>query len=209
MTCAEFQKVLPYIIETGGNAEEEQHLRECQVCSDLVADLRYIAEQAKLLVPMEEPSPKVWEGIRGSLEREGLVKPARARGRLLGPQWGGIPWLAGLTVLVLIVFAALMYERGRVEQPKTEAASSASSATVPLQTVSTDQDDEQVVQQFSAAQPAMASSFRENLKQVNASIADARKAVQQNPDDAEARQALIRAYHQKAMMYEMATRSLQ
>ncbi len=55
MTCAEFQKVLPYIIETGGNADEEQHLRECPVCSDLVADLRYIAEQAKLLVPMEQP----------------------------------------------------------------------------------------------------------------------------------------------------------
>lgn len=208
MTCAEFQKVLPYIIETGGNAEEEQHLRECRVCSDLVADLKYIADQAKLLVPMEEPAPRVWDGIRGSLEREGLVKPARARGRLLGPQWGGIPWLAGIAVLVLIAFGAFFYERGRVEQPKPEAAGVAA-ATVPLQTASTDQDDEQVLQQVSTARPAMASSFRENLKQVNASIADAKKAVQQNPDDADARQALMRAYQQKAMMYEMATRSLQ
>ncbi len=72
MNCAEFQKVLPYIIESGGNAEEEEHLRTCQVCSDLVRDLRYIADQAKLLVPMEDPSPKVWEGIRGTLERGGF-----------------------------------------------------------------------------------------------------------------------------------------
>ena len=50
MNCAEFQKVLPYIIETGGNTDEEQHLRECRVCSDLVQDLRYIADQTKLLV---------------------------------------------------------------------------------------------------------------------------------------------------------------
>ena len=84
MNCAEFQKVLPDIIEAGGNAEEEAHLGACPVCSDLVQDLRYIAEQAKLLLPMREPAPQVWDNIQDSLEREGLVKPARARGRLLG-----------------------------------------------------------------------------------------------------------------------------
>jgi hypothetical protein len=44
-----------------------------------VNDLRYIAEQAKLLVPMLEPSPKVWDGIEEKLKSEGLVKPAHAR----------------------------------------------------------------------------------------------------------------------------------
>jgi hypothetical protein len=77
MTCAEFQKVLPYIIESGGNLEEEEHLRTCKVCSDLVQDLRYIAEQAKLLVPMEEPNPRVWNGIQKSLEDEGIVKSTK------------------------------------------------------------------------------------------------------------------------------------
>jgi hypothetical protein len=212
MTCAEFQKVLPYIIETGGNAEEEQHLRECRVCSDLVADLRYIAEQAKLLVPMEEPSPRVWDGIRGSLEREGLVKPARARGRLLGPQsWGAIPWVAAVALLILIAFAAFVYQRGRMEQRRAEADSRSAPqpARGEVRGLPIDQDDEQVLQQVSSARPAVASGFRENLKQVNAAIADSKKAVEQDPGDAEARQALIRAYQQKAMMYEMATRSLQ
>ncbi len=77
MTCAEFQKVLPYIIDGDGSAEEQEHLATCQVCSDLVADLRYIAECAKLLVPMEDPGPRVWDGIQKSLDREGLAKPAR------------------------------------------------------------------------------------------------------------------------------------
>ena len=77
MTCAEFQRVLPYIIDGGGNEEEQQHLATCEVCADLVADVRYIAESAKLLVPMEDPSPRVWEDIRRCLEQEGLVKPAR------------------------------------------------------------------------------------------------------------------------------------
>lgn len=79
MTCAEFQKVLPYIIDTGGNEQEQEHLRTCHICSDLVADLRYIAEQAKLLVPMEDPSPKVWDNIQSSVDREGLAKPHQAK----------------------------------------------------------------------------------------------------------------------------------
>ncbi len=77
MDCAEYQKVLPYIIDGGGNEEQRQHLEACPLCSNLVADLRYIAESAKLLVPMEDPSPRVWKGIQESLRREGLVKPAR------------------------------------------------------------------------------------------------------------------------------------
>src|SRR5215469_14995936 len=74
MTCSEFQRVLPEIIETGGNEQQEAHLDSCAVCSDLVKDLRYIAEVAKLLVPMEDPDPRVWDGIQKSLEREGLIK---------------------------------------------------------------------------------------------------------------------------------------
>jgi len=77
MTCAELQKALPYIIDGGGSPEEEEHLRTCPVCSDLVADLRYIADVAKLLVPMEDPHPRVWQGIEKSLDREKLAKPAR------------------------------------------------------------------------------------------------------------------------------------
>ena len=59
MNCAQFQKDLPEIIEGGGTAEQKQHLASCAVCADLVQDLKYIAEQAKLLVPMEDPSPRV------------------------------------------------------------------------------------------------------------------------------------------------------
>ena len=109
MTCAEFQKVLPYIIETGGNEEEEAHLRSCAVCSDLVQDLRYIAEQAKLLLPMKDPGPQVWDKIQDSLQREGMVKPARARGRLLGSI--GKSGLSVVTVTALLVVLRVAVRR--------------------------------------------------------------------------------------------------
>ncbi|MBV8206999.1 MAG: hypothetical protein JO041_09425 [Acidobacteria bacterium] len=85
MNCSEFQRVLPEIIESGGNQEQEAHLANCTVCSDLVRDLRYIAEVAKLLVPMEDPDPRVWDGIEKTLEREGLIKRkhmTRSAGRM-------------------------------------------------------------------------------------------------------------------------------
>ncbi len=211
MTCAEFQKVLPYIIETGGNAEEEKHLHECPVCSDLVQDLKYIAEQAKLLVPMEDPSPKVWDGIRGSLEREGMIKPARARGRLLGSK-SSLPWMGALIAIVLVAFGAMLWQRGR--HPQASAPMQASPAAVPLRTASmnnaaTEQDDERLLQHVAASRPSSAETYRSNLKQVNAAIADAKKRLDQDPADDDARAALKRAYEQKAMLYELAMRSLQ
>ena len=205
MTCAEFQKVLPYMIETGGNAEGDQHLRECPVCSDLVQDLKYIAEQAKLLVPMEDPAPRVWDGIRGSLEREGMIKPARARGRLLGP----LPWIGALGIIILAAFAVFLAERGRQQRQETSEDQPPALASVSLNTIATEQDDAQLLQRVAEIRPASRETYESSLKQVNASIADARKRLQQIPDDSDARQLLNRAYEQKAMMYELATRSLQ
>ena len=201
MNCAEFQKVLPYIIESGGSAEEEQHLRECHVCSDLVQDLRYIAEQAKLLVPMEDPAPQVWEGIRGSLEREGLVKkPARARGRLLGSQ-GVLPWIAGVAAVVVVVCGILLYRRGAEPQAPAVTASQTAGDDDP--------QDQQVLTEVAQTRPELKDAYARNLKQVNASIRESKQAVDQDPSDGDARAALQHALEQKAMVYDMAMRSTQ
>jgi hypothetical protein len=74
MKCEEFQRVLPEIIESGGSREQEAHLSSCEACSELVRDLKYIAEQAKLLLPLRDPNPRVWTSIQESLSREGLIR---------------------------------------------------------------------------------------------------------------------------------------
>ena len=203
MTCAEFQKVLPYIIESGGSVDEEQHLRECHVCSDLVQDLRYICEQAKLLVPMEDPSPAVWDGIRGSLEREGLVKkPARARGRLLGSS-GVLPWIASVALVVLVVSGIILYRRA------SESHTALNAAAPAIDNTDDDPQDQQLLTQVAQVRPEMKDAYTQNLKQVNKSIKESKKALDSDPSDEDARTALMRAYEQKAMVYEMAARSLQ
>ena len=52
--------------------------------------------------------------------------------------------------------------------------------------------------------PALLATYRENLDSVNAYIRDARRTVEQDPTDMGARGHLIRAYDQKALLYEMA-----
>jgi hypothetical protein len=202
MTCAEFQRVLPYIIDTGGNAEQEQHLRECAVCADLVADLKYIADQAKLLVPMEDPSPRVWEGLQKSLEREGLVKSAPARRALLGlplRDWGWVA--AGAAAVVLLAGIFFTRSTTSADQPKTTVAME-STATGP-----SNAEDQQILDTVAQLSPDVRDSYRQGLRDVNSYIQDAERSVKENPDDQSARQFLMQAYQQKAMLYQMATRS--
>lgn len=215
MTCSEFQKVLPYVIETGGNAEEEGHLKSCAVCSDLVQDLRYIAEQAKLLVPMEDPSPRVWSGIQNALEREGLVRPARGTARfrpaanLIPGRRGAVGGLLVFAALLLVATGLIIY-RNRAQQAPAAEASKPANPGAQQTAAAVDDDDVQLLQAVQAHAPAVLATYQDNLSSVNAYIADAKQRVEQNPDDEQARDYLISAYNEKAMLYEMATsRSLE
>jgi hypothetical protein len=202
MNCAEFQSGLPYIIDGSGSAEEEEHLRTCKVCADLVQDLRYIAEQAKLLVPMEDPSPRVWNGISKSLEREGLVKPAPARRGLLGPQRQSWGWMIPVAAVLALAVGISLW-RGQTSHDVTNTQSSIQPTAIAAE----DSDDQQVLDQLAQVQPALRADFEQNLHSVNAYIRDAKNTLQENPDDNEAKQYLMQAYEQKAMLYEMAARA--
>ena len=50
--CAVFQDQLPSLFESGEDLTAQEHLKTCENCSALVRDLEYIAEQAKLLLPI-------------------------------------------------------------------------------------------------------------------------------------------------------------
>ena len=70
MNCAEFQERLPEMFETHADPNAEEHLKTCENCAALVRDLEYIAQQAKLLLPIHDPSPMVWDNIRTAIRNE-------------------------------------------------------------------------------------------------------------------------------------------
>jgi hypothetical protein len=202
MNCAEFQKILPEHIEGRGSAEAREHLHSCTVCSDLVQDLQYIAEAAKLLLPMEEPSSRVWQGIQHSLEKEGIVRPARGPERIkpfLVPGRTTWIWRTAL-VLVLAILAVIALSRYSAQkQPPVAASPTANPATTDI-----DNSDRQLLTEVSEINPAMRATYEKSLRSVNSYISDARKSVEANPSDEDAREQLMQAYEQKAALYEMA-----
>jgi hypothetical protein len=50
---------------------------------------------------MEDPSSKVWDGIRGSLERDDFARPGRGERRSFFHRKGVVPWVVTLTALLL------------------------------------------------------------------------------------------------------------
>jgi hypothetical protein len=70
MDCAEFQDRLPELFESGKNLSSEAHLKTCENCAALVRDLEYIAQQAKLLLPLRDPSPGVWDNIQSAIQHD-------------------------------------------------------------------------------------------------------------------------------------------
>jgi hypothetical protein len=209
MNCAEFQKILPYIMETGGNAEEEAHLKSCPVCSDLVQDLKYIAEAAKLLLPMHDPNPRVWDGIHGALQREGMVRPLTGTQRFR-PQAAAVlrkrHWATGGSLLVLAALLLFAITMIWFRNQGTAASQAPGTANVPVATlaVAVNSEDEQMLSAVRQTSPALLPTYRENLDSVNAYISDAKHRLEQEPDDLGARDHLIRAYDQKVFLYNMA-----
>jgi hypothetical protein len=67
-----------------------------------------------------------------------------------------------------------------------------------------DPDDADVMQEVALHAPALKTQYEDNLRQVNQSIRDAQGAVDENPNDEDARRSLMDAYQQKSMLFEMA-----
>jgi len=70
MTCAEFQAQLAEMIGSGVKVADNEHLQNCELCRALLADLETIAEAARQLFPVEEPSEKLWDQIEQAIKSE-------------------------------------------------------------------------------------------------------------------------------------------
>jgi hypothetical protein len=70
LDCAEFQAKLPELIGAGEDARNHSHLRNCELCRALLADLETIAEAARQLFPGVEPPDEVWEHIESAIKKD-------------------------------------------------------------------------------------------------------------------------------------------
>jgi predicted anti-sigma-YlaC factor YlaD len=76
MTCQEFQAQLADLISSGVDVENHPHLKNCDTCRALLADLQTIAEAARQLLPVEPPKEDLWDRIELAIKKEeGSVQP--------------------------------------------------------------------------------------------------------------------------------------
>jgi hypothetical protein len=208
MNCQQFQETLPYIIESGGGGDDESHLQECESCASLVRDLRYIAEQAKLLLPMHDPNPRVWNNIEQSLQREGLLEGRMPRlghiqknstSQTQAKSWTPLGWAIALTAVIIFTVVLTNYKPKPLQPTPLTAQNSSADST------QFNSDDQQLISQVSQQSPEAQRAYEASLRDVNAYIADAEQAAKSDPGDASAQALLQDAYEQKEMVYQMAT----
>ena len=202
MTCAECQRELPDFLEESGNAELQAHLKGCANCLGLAESLQAIATEARKLRASTEPSPRVWNSLEIQLRKEGLIREPRPQGhRLILPsltrRWGVAAWLVPAAAALLVGAALYLY------RPSVGKLADNSSGS-PITASTGDISDEQVLREVAAHSPSMRDTYAINLRDANAYIRDAEASVKENPNDEEAQQALMDAYGQKSMIYEMA-----
>ena len=202
MTCKEFQEILPEIMDGGQNLEQEMHWKSCRECSELVADLTLISQEATSLRAADTPSPRVWNSIEIALREEGLIHSGG--GLAVVPsqssRWS-LRWLVPVAATLLLSFgAADYYMASKPEKPQIVAE-----VTQPVAVAtSVDADDSQMLDAVSSSAPSMRATYEANLRDVNAYIRDMEDSAKNNPGDEELQQQLVEAYAQKNMIYEMA-----
>jgi hypothetical protein len=207
MNCAEFQRELPEFMEEGGNTACKAHLNDCRDCSGLVSSLEAIIREAKELQASEEPSPRVWNSIEIILRQEKLIREPQPSGHRsilpsLRQRWGVMAWLVPTAAALLVGAGILLYQQRPNNGQRTVANAPAAPAGGSI--VPADVSDEQLLQEVSARAPMMRAAYESNLRDVNNYIRDAQDSVNADPNDEEAQQALMDAYGQKSMIYEMA-----
>jgi hypothetical protein len=70
-------------------------------------------------------------------------------------------------------------------------------------------EDQQFLSEVSTRAPSLRATYENQLQAVNADIRETQAYVDRNPDDADARQHLMDAYEQKALLYQIALDRIQ
>ncbi|HSZ60570.1 MAG TPA: zf-HC2 domain-containing protein [Terriglobales bacterium] len=91
-------------------------------------------------------------------------------------------------------------EMASAAQPSTEK---------PLVEPAASADDQQFLSEVSTLAPSMRATYESQLRAVNADIRESQAYLDQNPGDADARQHLMDAYQQKALLYQIALDRIQ
>jgi hypothetical protein len=208
MTCVELEESLAELEDAGSQGRsyqseaQKRHLSTCPRCSALLRELSLIIAAASELQASDEPSPRVWNSIEIALRQEGIIRPQNAGQHGTLPsfgRWAWARWWVPAVAMLLLAFG--IYER---QQYSNHQITQQAEVMPPAGINAAGLNDEDLIQEVAANAPMMRGQYEENLRRVNDSIRESQGAVDESPNDQDARRSLMDAYQQKAMLFEMA-----
>jgi hypothetical protein len=196
MTCRHFHEELERWMDGERSAGAQAHIRSCQACTGLIADLKAIEVEAhSWSAPLVEPPERVWVSLRNQLEAEGIIKTAPAEVVASAPAAGRFsrlfpsvarPILAGAYLAALVAFVT------------AGVATTHRAPVLRAQLINTDRfPTAPIVSSPGSSNPAV-SDLNRSLVIVDNQIAMCEKSVNEEPDNEVAKDFLANAYQQKA-----------
>ncbi len=210
MKCSKAKKLISEYIDGELNEKKasslKAHIEVCPECQKFLKDLQKITDQAKDLEDIS-PSGKTWFRIQARLseERQETRVPGWGQRRriLLFPP--ALRYAVSVAFLLLVVFGAVIISlRFRDQIGIPSAANGEKYALAKLEEAEHHYQLaikalwEAVQAQKENFDPKVAEIFQKNLKVIDASIADCRKALESNPSDLDSRYNLLAVYKKKA-----------
>lgn len=211
-SCRQIEPQLSLLADGDLDAREaanvQAHLRACEACRGLLADLERLRASARSLGPMAPPS-SVWAGIDEQIRRGAAgigTPPLQATGdRRAIWQWAGLA--AGLLLVTTVVY--LLGGDRRTVPPAESAGTTAADgtadpvgqATVPYESAIRELESLAATTE-AAIEPGVAAVVRTNLGAIDTAIADSRAALVANPESESARDSLFEALRRKIALLQ-------
>lgn len=196
----------------------QAHLDSCRVCRELYEDLKAIRE---MIVPADEmePSEQVWKKLKNRLQAE-VIPQLEDRQDAVEPEktfsqksrWFRLPspvFRYGVAILIFLALVTGAFFLGRNTRHSTLPGVQVASENPALQKI---QEAEfyyrQAIQSLTRAveeygnglPPEMTEILQANLKLLDRTIELCQQAVNEQPDNLQAREYLLSAYNSKASL---------
>ena len=196
MTCRHFHEELERWMDGERSAAAQAHIRGCQACNGLIADLKAIEVEAhRWSAPLVEPPERVWVSLRNQLEAEGIIKTAPAE-TVASVSEGG--WFSRLFPSTVRPVLAGAYLAALVAVVTAGVATTHRAPILHAQLINTDRfPTAPVISSPRIPNPAV-SDLNRNLAIVDNQIAMCEKSLNEEPDNEVAKDFLANAYQQKA-----------
>lgn len=216
MNCPELEARIDAFVDgeldETARAEAQRHLERCDGCRGAVEETRALLRSARELPRAVEPPRDLFPEIRSALPRRGPSRSARGSGTR-GGAWLGWAGLAA-SLLILLTATVLYVGRDTAEAPLPAQAALPASAPEISAYLAAEQEYLRATEQLMAAleerrgelPPETAAVVEENLRVIDAAIAEVKKALDEDPDEPRNGQYLAALHRQKIQLLWKASR---